>query len=309
MWRVLSFVMLCLILMSPPALAAMQWFSVGYFKYPDTQGPKAGTFDLAKAGVSSARYVKIIDAGKGASIDAVAATRHSGSDGYADDVLDFFAGDEGLAATMNAALGRPDYGRVKMSFAELGKGGWITLDMGAREEIIDGAGDDFEIISIGAADVIEVFISSGEAAGTGYRAKIETPAFGSLSIESSPGTVVYLDGKEIGETPRWIDNVRTGTHQITLKHSHDTFKDVISVEAGQVVKVRHSFLIKVPNVFRLSETSARKRLKEAGFRVSVKYTTNEEHPFGRVLSQSPKADKKVDVGSTVRITVNKEADY
>jgi len=309
MSKLLASVLLSIIFMSSPAMAGIQWFSVGYYKYPGTEGVKAGSFDLAKAGLVSARYVRILDVGKGASIDAIDALKHSGSDGCADDVVDFFAGDRGDARTMAKALGKPDYGTAKVSYAKLGKGGWITLDMGPGEEIIDGPGDDFRIISVGAADVIEVFVSSGEVPDTRQRVEMETLMFGSVSVESSPGTVVYLDGKEIGEVPRWIDNVKIGIHEITLKNPHDTFKDMISVEANQIVKVEHSFLIKVPNVFRLSEASARKKLEEAGFKVKVKYATNEEYPFGRVLKQSPEADKKVDAGNTVEITVNREARY
>lgn len=300
---------LSLILIPLPTMAAMQWFSLGYFKYPDIAGSKIMSFDLGKANLASARYVKIVNAGSGASIDAIVASRFSGSDGYADEVTDFFVGRGGDAKSMETVLGEPDYGTMKVSYAKIGKGGWITLDMGPREEIIDGPGDDFEIYSVGSADAIEVYVSSGEPFGELHRLEVGGSAFGSISVESNPGTVVYMDGKEIGEVPRWLDNVTVGSHEIMLKNPHDTFKDLIRVEAYQVTRIEHSFSAEVPKLFRLTEKAARDKLKAAGFRVKIKYTTNEEYPFGRVIAQSPKGGEKADAGSTVEITVNRETRY
>lgn len=310
MFRLLTPIVVCLILSSSSvAAASMQWFLIGSCKYPDIPGSKIASFDLGKANLASARYVRIVDAGSGASIDAIVASRFSGSDGYADEVTDFFAGRGGDPKSMEAALGKPDYGAVKVSYAKLGKDGWITLDMGPREEIIDGPGDDFEIYSVGSADAIVVYVSSGEPVGQLHRLEVGSVAFGSISVESSPGTIVYLDGREIGEVPRWLDNVTAGSHEVILKNPHETFRDLISVEANHVTRIKHSFLVEVPKLFRLTEKAAGDKLKAAGFRVKVKYATNEEYPFGRVIAQSPKAGEKADAGSTVKITVNREAKY
>lgn len=309
MFRLLTFTAVCLILLSSQAVGTMEWFSLGYFKFPDISGSKIMSFDLGKADLASARYVKIVDAGSGASIDAIVASRFSGSDGYADEVRDFCAGKGGDAKSMEAVLGEPDYGTMKVSYARIGKGGWVTVDMGPREEIIDGPGADFEIYSVGSADAIEVYVSSGGRVGELHRLEVGGSAFGSISVESNPGTIVYLDGKEIGEVPRWLDNVTVGPHEIMLKNPHDTFKEVIRVEAYQVKKIKHSFLAEIPQLFRLTEKAARDKLKAAGFRVKIEYTTSEEHPFGRVIAQSPKAGEKADAGSTVKITVNRESRY
>jgi hypothetical protein len=239
-------------------------------------------------------------------VDAVVTERHAGSDGYADDLIDFFVGEKGDAATMGGVLGAPDYGSSRVAYAMLGKDGWLTLDMGAREEIIDGPGADFQVKCIGTG-AVEVFASSGEARIEIRTIEKETTAFGSISIESSPNTVVYLDGKEIGNVPRWIDNVTAGPHEIELRHPQDTYLDRLEVEPNKIIKIKHLFLVEVPEVLHTSEKPAIEKLKKAGFSVQVKYDTDIEQLFGRVLKQSPKPGEKVDAGSTVEITVNRES--
>ncbi len=307
MSRRFAFVLvLGLLLSASAALPSMEWFSLGTQEVPAGQDPRTVSFDLASAGIASARYLRIQDGGKGISVDAVVAERHGGSDGYADELVDFFAGDKGDAATMGGALGEPDYGSSRVAYAILGKNGWLTLDMGAREEIIDGPGNDFHLKCIGTG-AIEVFASSGDARIEVRTIKMEATAFGSISIESSPNTIVYLDGKEIGKVPRWIDNVKAGQHDIELKHPQDTYLDRIDVEPNKVIKIKHSFLVEVPEVLRTSEKSAVERLEKLGFSVQVKYETDVEQLFGRVLRQSPKAGEKVDAGSAVEIIVNRES--
>lgn len=297
------------VLMSASVGAApRQWFSLGEVDLPVGEGARHPSFDLAKAGVTSARYVKIMDLGDGVLIDAIIATSHAGSDANADDLLDFHLGEKGDLGTVGSILGEPEYPGAGTAYARLGRGGWIMLDMGAREEIIDGPGDDFRILSMGGGK-IRVYVSSGDGGVEMRRIEVERTQFGSISIESSPGTIVHLDGKEIGEAPRWIDNVSLGMHDIELKNRYDTHLERVSVEPGKIVKLKHSFLIEVPKLIGLNERTAKEKLTVLGFVPKVNYTTDIEQLFGRVLNQSPKPDQKLEIGSTVEITINKEARY
>jgi len=286
----------------------MEWFSLGSQSLPSGEDPRSVSFDLAKAGIVSARYVMIADRGKGISVDAVVSRRHAGSDRHADEVLGFFVGEDGDASTIGGALGEADYGSSTLSYAKLGADGWLILDMGAREEVVDGPGDDLEAICIGDG-AIEVFVASGETQVETRRVDIQTTAFGSLSIESSRGTVIYLDGKEIGEAPRWIDNLIPGVHEIELRNPHDSYLERVNVEVGKVLRLTHRFLVEVPKVSGLAEKTAREKLMKLGFLPKVEYATDIEQLFGRVLRQSPEPGEKAEAGSTVVITVNSEARY
>ena len=61
-------------------------------------------------------------------------------------------------------------------------------------------------------------------------------------------------------------------------------------------------LVKVPDVYKMSEADAKARLKAAGFKVDVTYPIGIT-PFGRVVSQSVDAGKSIPWGSTIEIQV------
>jgi hypothetical protein len=66
MGRLLPFVLVsALVLPAAPAMASIQWFSLGTHELPAGQDPKTVSFDLADAGLASARYLRILDGGNG----------------------------------------------------------------------------------------------------------------------------------------------------------------------------------------------------------------------------------------------------
>ena len=62
--------------------------------------------------------------------------------------------------------------------------------------------------------------------------------------------------------------------------------------------------VEIPRVISLQESQARKQLEEAGFKVEVTQTKNDNVDEGFVFEQSPSAGTRAQEGSTVKITVS-----
>lgn len=58
-----------------------------------------------------------------------------------------------------------------------------------------------------------------------------TPIYGSLNVESTPiGATIYIDGKEMGKTPRYINKVLIGQHRLRMvKEGYDEYSETVSV--------------------------------------------------------------------------------
>ena len=61
-----------------------------------------------------------------------------------------------------------------------------------------------------------------------------TPAYGSLNIESTPDfATIYIDGKEVGETPKFMKDILVGEHVIKLVKGNMEYADTITVTKGE----------------------------------------------------------------------------
>ncbi len=62
-----------------------------------------------------------------------------------------------------------------------------------------------------------------------------TPIYGSLNVESTPiGATIYIDGKEMGKTPRYINEVLIGQHRLRLvKEGYEEYSETVSVAKGE----------------------------------------------------------------------------
>ena len=62
-----------------------------------------------------------------------------------------------------------------------------------------------------------------------------TPIYGSLNIESTPNfATIYIDGKEIGETPKSVNEILIGEHEVKLpKDSYEDYKVTITITKGE----------------------------------------------------------------------------
>jgi formylglycine-generating enzyme required for sulfatase activity len=80
------------------------------------------------------------------------------------------------------------------------------------------------------------------------------PGRGSLRVESEPsGARLWLDGEFIGTTPRLVESLQSGTHEISLAYpSHEEFKEQVRVARGRETAV--SITLK-PKPGRLTITS------------------------------------------------------
>jgi hypothetical protein len=66
------------------------------------------------------------------------------------------------------------------------------------------------------------------------------PIYGSLNVESTPiGATIYIDGKEIGKTPRYIDEVLIGQRALRLvKEGYEEYFETVSVAKGDRKQVK-----------------------------------------------------------------------
>ena len=61
------------------------------------------------------------------------------------------------------------------------------------------------------------------------------PIYGSLNVESTPiGATIYIDGKEIGKTPRYINEVLIGQRALRLmKEGYEEYSETVSLAKGE----------------------------------------------------------------------------
>ena len=66
------------------------------------------------------------------------------------------------------------------------------------------------------------------------------PIYGSLNVESTPiGATIYIDGKEIGKTPRYIDEVLIGQRALRLvKEGCEDYSETVSLAKGERKQVK-----------------------------------------------------------------------
>lgn len=67
-----------------------------------------------------------------------------------------------------------------------------------------------------------------------------TPIYGSLMVESTPNLCkLYIDGKDYGSTPKSINNILVGQHEIRLtKDGYDEHKETVTVAKGERKQVK-----------------------------------------------------------------------
>ena len=67
-----------------------------------------------------------------------------------------------------------------------------------------------------------------------------TPIYGSLNVESTPiGPTIYIDGMEMGETPRSINEILVGKHEIRLtKEGFVTYTETVHIAKGERKQVK-----------------------------------------------------------------------
>ena len=61
-----------------------------------------------------------------------------------------------------------------------------------------------------------------------------TPTYGSLIITSKPArATIYLDGKNIGETPKYISAILSCTHEVEVKNYNSHAVQIVNIEKGK----------------------------------------------------------------------------
>ena len=65
------------------------------------------------------------------------------------------------------------------------------------------------------------------------------PVYGSLNIESTPNfATIYIDGKKVGETPKFVKEILIGRHEIKLlKEGHEDYNKSVEITRGCNIQV------------------------------------------------------------------------
>ena len=66
------------------------------------------------------------------------------------------------------------------------------------------------------------------------------PFYGSLNVESTPiGATIYIDGKEMGRTPRSINEILVGEHELRLtKDGYSEYSETVAITKGERKQVK-----------------------------------------------------------------------
>lgn len=66
------------------------------------------------------------------------------------------------------------------------------------------------------------------------------PIYGSLNVESTPvSAMVYIDGKEMGEAPKYLDEILIGDHEVKLTiDGYAVYKEWVVIEKGERAQVK-----------------------------------------------------------------------
>lgn len=66
------------------------------------------------------------------------------------------------------------------------------------------------------------------------------PIYGSLMVESEPAmATIYIDGKEVGQTPKIINEILIGEHSLLLtKDNHNNYTETVTIVKGERKQVR-----------------------------------------------------------------------
>lgn len=69
---------------------------------------------------------------------------------------------------------------------------------------------------------------------------VPKPIYGSLNVESTPvGATIYIDGKEVGRTPRSINEILVGQHEIKLiKEDYAEYSELVTIAKGERKQVK-----------------------------------------------------------------------
>lgn len=67
-----------------------------------------------------------------------------------------------------------------------------------------------------------------------------TPIYGSLNVESTPiGATIYIDGKEVGKTPRAVNEILVGQHKIKLtKEDYAEYNELVTIVKSERKQVK-----------------------------------------------------------------------
>ena len=81
-----------------------------------------------------------------------------------------------------------------------------------------------------------------QMAGQTIKLESPRPIYGSLNVVSTPNfATLYIDGKEIGETPKFIKDLLIGTHELRLtKKGCAPIQKTIVIKKGETLEVKES---------------------------------------------------------------------
>ncbi|MCR5040284.1 MAG: SUMF1/EgtB/PvdO family nonheme iron enzyme [Bacteroidales bacterium] len=106
-----------------------------------------------------------------------------------------------------------------------------------------------------------------------------TPIYGSLNVESSPNFCkLFIDGQAMGETPKFINEILIGTHEIKIsKEDYLDHTETVTIAKGELMQVRAALKegSKYEETFMVKGVSFTMKLVEGGtFRMGAQKTSS-----------------------------------
>lgn len=146
--------------------------------------------------------------------------------------------------------------------------------------------------------IVKLKVSSGTPS-------VEVPRLAGVSMEEAI-RLLNVKGLRPGKTTEEYSVSIPPNHVISINPPSGTL-----IERGSAIDLIVSIgseKVKVPRLYGKTLTSAQSILAARSLKLgNVNWTTSEEHPFDIVISQSPRSGSTVPKGSTINVTINREA--
>ena len=117
-----------------------------------------------------------------------------------------------------------------------------------------------------------------------------TPIYGSLNVESTPiGATIYIDGKEVGKTPKSINEILVGQHEVRLaKDGYFAYKETVVVNKGERIQVKASLneMVVVPST--TAQKTSKQFVRKPFVIADVAYSVAPQLSFGLTVGSVEK---------------------
>ena len=148
---------------------------------------------------------------------------------------------------------------------------------------------------------------TAESNGKTFTLVAPRPIFGSLNVESTPSfATVFIDGKEMGETPKFIKEIQVGKHQLKLtKDGYEKHEESVEIKKNErkqlklVLQENSKKTVTLPTSPQQSQAAV-KPVKSVFFvMANVAYSVAPQTSFGFTVGSAKKIGWYASLGSNL----------